>query len=90
MILSYPPPFQDLRTLSEHICASESTIENWVRQGLFPAPKKVGGKNLWRWSEVEKHLAATPDLSEDGNSNELRRITNATRTAAAAKRSSND
>jgi hypothetical protein len=43
---SYPPPFQDLATLAEHICCGESTIENWVRLGLFPAPKKIGGKRL--------------------------------------------
>jgi hypothetical protein len=58
MSLPYPPPYQDLATLSAHICASESAIENWVRLGLFPPPKKVGGKRLWSWSEVERHLAA--------------------------------
>jgi hypothetical protein len=58
MALPYPPPFQDLATLSEHICVGQSTIENWVRLGLFPVPKKVGGKRLWRWKDVERHLAA--------------------------------
>jgi hypothetical protein len=58
MSLPYPPPYQDLATLSAHICASESAIENWVRLGLFPPPRKVGGKRLWSWSEVERHLAA--------------------------------
>jgi len=56
-VLPYPPPFQDLATLAEHICAGESTIENWVRMGLFPAPKKIGGKRLWSWKEVERYLA---------------------------------
>jgi predicted DNA-binding transcriptional regulator AlpA len=82
MILNYPPPWQDLRTLSEHICAAESTIENWIRQGLFPPPKKIGGKNLWQWSKVEKHLAHEPELSQSSGDNEIARITNATRTAA--------
>jgi hypothetical protein len=85
MSLPYPPPYQDLRTLSEHICAAESTIENWVRQGLFPAPKKIGGKNLWRWKEVEKHLARGDDLSAASPSDELRRITDATRQAATSR-----
>jgi len=58
MTLPYPPPYQDLATLALHICASESAIENWVRLGLFPPPRKVGGKRLWSWSEVERHLAA--------------------------------
>jgi predicted DNA-binding transcriptional regulator AlpA len=56
MTLPYPPPYQDLATLAEHICAGESTIENWVRLGLFPEPKKIGGKRLWSWREVERHL----------------------------------
>jgi hypothetical protein len=56
MTLAYPPPFMDLETLSDHICSAESTIENWVRMGLFPAPTKIRGKRLWCWKEVEKHL----------------------------------
>jgi hypothetical protein len=79
--LPYPPPFQDLRTLSEHICAAESTIESWVRQGLFPPPRKIGGKNLWQWKEVERHLARANDLAASSN-DELRRIADATRAAA--------
>ena len=35
MSLPYPPPYQDITTLSEHICAAETTIENWVRLGGF-------------------------------------------------------
>jgi predicted DNA-binding transcriptional regulator AlpA len=81
MILNYPPPFQDLRTLSEHICSSKSTIENWVRLGLFPPPKKVGGKNLWRWKDVEKHLANENNLSQSSEDDERQRIINATRKA---------
>jgi hypothetical protein len=81
MTLPYPPPYQDIATLSEHICAAESTIENWVKMGLFPAPKKVGGKRLWQWKEVERHLAANgegvPTLDQVAE-----RITNATRQAA--------
>lgn len=83
MTLPYPPPFQDLRTLSEHICAAESTIENWVRQGLFPAPRKIGGKNLWRWKEVERYLAHANDLAASLPQDETRRITDATRAAAS-------
>jgi hypothetical protein len=56
--LPYPPPFQDLRTLAEHVCASERAIEYWVKMGLFPQPRMQGGKRLWRWKDVEKHLAA--------------------------------
>lgn len=56
MTLPYPPPFQDLPTLAAHLCAGESTIERLVREGRFPQPKKIGGKNVWRWSEVERFI----------------------------------
>ena len=81
MSLPYPPPFQDLATLAEHICAGESPIENWVRQGLFPQPRKIGGKRLWQWKEVERHLAAMNETSAL-LSDEAQRITEATRAAA--------
>ena len=79
--LPYPPPYQDLATLSQHICAGESTIENWVKLGQFPPPRKVGGKRLWKWKDVERHLAgddvaASPDKLAES-------ITNATRSAAS-------
>jgi hypothetical protein len=81
--LPYPPPFQDLRTLSEHICTGESTIENWVKLGLFPEPKRISGKRLWCWREVERHLSKigeTPAASPD----ELaERIKHGTRQAVA-------
>jgi len=54
--LPYPPPFQDLATLAQHICAGESTIENWVRMGIFPKPKLQGGKRMWKWKDVERHF----------------------------------
>lgn len=57
------PPFQDLATLSRHLCCGESTIENWVRAGLLPPPKRVGGKRLWVWKEIERHIAGTGDPS---------------------------
>jgi predicted DNA-binding transcriptional regulator AlpA len=80
--LPYPPPYQDLATLALHICAGESTIENWVKMGLFPTPKKIGGKRLWCWKEVERYLADNnsdvPSYADDLTT----RITNATRRAA--------
>jgi predicted DNA-binding transcriptional regulator AlpA len=80
--LPYPPPFQDLATLARHICAGESTIENWVRMGLFPQPRKVGGKRLWQWKEVERHLARMTDVSASSPDDEAQRIREATRAAA--------
>ena len=59
MTLSYPPPFQDLATLAAHCCMSEHTIENLVKAGSFPQPRRNKcGKRLWVWKEVEAWLAA--------------------------------
>lgn len=79
MTLPYPPPWQNISTLAEHICVGESTIENWVKVGLFPPPKRVGGKRLWSWKEVERYLAGPEpiDVLLDGQS-----ITNATKAAS--------
>lgn len=79
--LPYPPPFMDLRTLAEHICAGESTIENWVKLGTFPKPRLQGGKRFWRWKEVERHLADERDDAPTAPSEQAERIRDATRRA---------
>jgi predicted DNA-binding transcriptional regulator AlpA len=83
MTLPYPPPFQDLATLAKHICAGESTIESWVKQGLFPKPVLQGGKRLWRWKEVERHLAAMSEAGASSPDEQATKIREATREAAA-------
>jgi predicted DNA-binding transcriptional regulator AlpA len=82
MTLPYPPPFQDLETLAEHICVGQSTIENWVRTGLFPAPKKIGGKRLWEWKAVTRHLANSANPGAASLDQQAEAIRNATRAAA--------
>lgn len=73
--MNYPPPFQDLPTLSAHTTIGESTIMQMVKEGRFPQPCKVRlGKHIWRWSTVEKFLSA------DDNSN-VTSIADATRRA---------
>jgi|SRR5882672_2628667 len=77
--LLYPPPYQDLATLAQHICAGETTIENWVAMGQFPAAKKkIGGKRLWSWAEVSRFIEGQQDPSADI----IGRITNAARREA--------
>jgi predicted DNA-binding transcriptional regulator AlpA len=82
MTLPYPPPFQDLATLSAHISVGESTIENWVKLGLFPAPHKIGGKRLWQWKEVERHLACPAEAGPPSADEQADRIRVATKAAA--------
>jgi predicted DNA-binding transcriptional regulator AlpA len=83
--LPYPPPFMDLATLSEHICVGESTIESWVKLGQFPAPRKIGGKRLWQWKEVERHLAPATGTVAASPAQQAMDITNATRRAVASR-----
>jgi predicted DNA-binding transcriptional regulator AlpA len=83
MSLPYPPPFQDLRTLAEHLSTGESTIENWVKLGLFPRPRKIGGKRLWQWKEIERFLAATENAVTTVPDAQAEAIRNATRAAAS-------
>src|SRR6516164_6415429 len=78
------PPFQDLTTLARNICAGKNTIERWVKQGIFPKPKRQGGKRLWCWNEVEQHLGKKRNPRQD-DAELIARITNGTRAALAQK-----
>lgn len=77
--LPYPPPIMDIDTLSEHICLSPDTIEAHVKQGIFPAPRKQGGKRLWSWAKVQRHLDPPDDETPTSPSDQIREITNAVR-----------
>lgn len=83
--LPYPPPYQDLATLALHLCAGERTIETWVKLGLFPAPTKIGGKNLWKWKDVERHLADRTASSPPSADEQAERIRHATRQAVSSR-----
>lgn len=57
MTLPYPPPYMDIATLALHVCMGERTIEEHVQQGIFPKHTKMqGGKRLWSWKVVTRHL----------------------------------
>jgi hypothetical protein len=50
------PPWQDMATLCRHISCDQGTIEKWVAEGILPPPRKRGGVELWKWSEVDDYL----------------------------------
>ena len=81
--LAYPPPWQDMATLCQHICAAPNTVDKWVLDGILPPPRKRGGKLMWKWSEVDEYLsdggARSPDAEAD-------RIRDGSRRAAAEGR----
>ena len=73
MTLPYPPPFQDLRTLAQHVCMSEDTIERLVKEGRFPEPRKNKcGKRLWVWDEVAAHMKKPDDETPVDEAERLR------------------
>jgi hypothetical protein len=49
--------------------------------GNVPEAALQGGKRLWRWKDVERHLAAEADDAPTAPSEHAQRITNATRKA---------
>ena len=54
------PPWVDMETLCWAICASATSVENYVAQGKLPPPRKLGTKRMWRWKEVDDWLANGP------------------------------
>ena len=85
MTLSYPPPWMDISTLCAHICVSAPTVDAWVRQGLLPPPRLVGGKRMWKWKDVDRCLEGEPDSVAASPGSDIERVRNATRQAAGAK-----
>jgi hypothetical protein len=77
--LPYPPPWQDKETLAAHLSVSSNTVENWSAQGRLPPPRKIGGKVMWKWSEVDEKLT----LGGEGPDTLAERIRNGTRAAAS-------
>ena len=50
------PAYVDIARLCFELSICDRTAEAWVRQGILPAPRQRGGKRLWKWTEVERHL----------------------------------
>jgi predicted site-specific integrase-resolvase len=81
MTLPYPPPWQDAPTLCAHLCISESTLDNWIRDGILPPAQKIGGKRMWKWAEVDARLGGDAGIVPD-QEQLARRVHNATKAAA--------
>lgn len=57
-------------------------MDNWISEGLLPPARKIKGKLLWKWSEVDEMLTAAGGQSLDA---EAERIRNGTRKASEAR-----
>ncbi len=74
------PAYVDIARLCQELCICERTVDAHVKQGLLPPHYKLGGKRLWKWSEVERYIRHGPSETEAD------RIRNATRRTLAAER----
>lgn len=83
--LPYPPPWQDAPTLCAHLCISEGTLDNWVRQGILPPAKPRGGKRMWEWSEVDSRMRGDPAIVSGDETRVVRQVYDAARKAVNAR-----
>lgn len=83
--LPYPPPWQDAPTLCAHLCISEGTIDNWVRDGVLPPAKMRGGKRMWEWVEVERRMRGDASIVPADETRIARQVYDATRKAVNAR-----
>ena len=76
------PPYQDIAHLTANLCISDRTVDAWVKDGLLPRPRLIGGKRLWKWTEVQRYIDGDEDAISSADT-EAERIRNATRAATA-------
>jgi predicted DNA-binding transcriptional regulator AlpA len=60
-----PPSFLSKATLAAEFDISESTVDEWVRRGIFPQPVRLGGSVRWRWAEVSASIKPVVAVDED-------------------------
>lgn len=56
------PLVVDARRLARLLCAGVRTVRTWDAAGKLPAPIRIGGRVVWRVSEIRAWLkAGAPD-----------------------------
>ena len=55
--LPYPCIWADAKTVADLFCIGESTFRDHVTSGLLPQGVRIGGKRLWRVSQIDEALA---------------------------------
>ncbi len=61
----YPPDFVRLKTLAYRLDLAERTVQDYVSTGILPGPTMCGNVKLWRWADIEAHLAKTDENDND-------------------------
>jgi hypothetical protein len=50
------PAWVDKARLCFELCLSDTGVDDWVKYGVLPPPRKLRGKLMWKWKEVEARL----------------------------------
>jgi predicted DNA-binding transcriptional regulator AlpA len=58
------PTYAGIKTVAYELDCSEKTVQEYVKRGLLPGPRQIGGIVRWKWSEVLAKLDGLPDLGE--------------------------
>jgi excisionase family DNA binding protein len=48
-----PKEWMTTDELASYFSCSRSTIWRWVKSGVIPAPRRLGGLNRWRRADIE-------------------------------------
>jgi predicted DNA-binding transcriptional regulator AlpA len=65
--LLYPVVWADAKTVQRLFCLAESTFRDHVASGLLPQGVRLGGKRLWRVSQIDEALAKLLPSEKDGD-----------------------
>lgn len=80
---NFVPAYPDTATMCAHLCISDTQLDALVRRGeLPPAVRTLGGKRIWKWTDVVRYIEGEADLVPTSPADEAERIRNATREAA--------
>ena len=60
-----PPAYPSKSSLARELDCAESTIDELVRRGILPKPRRLtGGCVRWSWNEVELALGSLKETGE--------------------------
>lgn len=62
-----PPSYVSKATLAAELDMSESTVDDYVRRGIFPRPLKLGGSVRWCWADVQASLSPMAGQHSDND-----------------------
>jgi len=85
-VTNCPPAYLSRASLARELDCSESTVDEMVRRGVIPGPRKLSsGCTRWRWADVDQALQGYASGGDTGDP-----YTRGARNAAQASKGSRD